>query len=223
MIVTEHETCPTYEWGHVTYGWVMSHMNESCPFRRFAMAHTKSQQDRCGVSVMSHTNGSFHVTHTNESRHVWMRHVTYEGVTSRTNESCHVYTIRVYFTGLRWLIRSHKMIVAGYESCHMWKSHVTCERVTSRMNESRHVWRSHGTYEGVMARINVSCLFHKFAVAHTKSHKIIVAEYASCQIWKRQITYGWVVCHVWMSRTGWRGANRMSYLHRSFSAKEPYD
>jgi len=55
-------------------------------------------------------------TQIKESRHMWMSHVTYLGVTSHVNKSCHI-----------------------------WMSHVTEKWVTSRMEESCHMWCASST------------------------------------------------------------------------------
>jgi len=68
---------------HVTYEWVMSHMNKSC---HIWMSHVKSEW------VMSHIN---------ESRQIWMSHVTYKWVMSHINESCHIGSFAIG-TGAMW-------------------------------------------------------------------------------------------------------------------------
>jgi len=70
-------TCYVTSISHVTYEWVMSHMNESC---HIWMSHVTYE------SVMSHIH---------ESCHIWMSHVTYEWVMSHMNESCHIWMSHV--------------------------------------------------------------------------------------------------------------------------------
>jgi len=78
---------------HVTYGWVMSHMNESC--------HV----------WMSHVKYGWVMSRMNESCHVWISHVTYGWVMSRLNESCHVWISHVTYGWVIWHIN---------EPCHIW-------------------------------------------------------------------------------------------------------
>jgi len=113
---------------HVTYEWVMSHINESCHVT-YEWFNSQVMYER----VMSHLKQSCHTwalvqpKSFIESCHIWMSRVTYEWVMSHINESCH-----------------------------MWMSHFTYEWVMSHMNESCHIWMSHVTYEWVMSHMNGS-------------------------------------------------------------------
>ena len=90
----KHKEYSTVWMSHVAYGWIMSHMNESC---HAWMSHV--------TRVMSSMNESCHTIRVTsrtsmcdewgwyESCHIWMSHVAYEWVMSNMNESCH--TIRV--------------------------------------------------------------------------------------------------------------------------------
>ena len=69
---------------HVTYEWVMSHMNTG-------MSHVTQE------GVISYVNESCHIwmsrisyKYTNESYYTWRGHITYEWVMSRMIQSCHV-------------------------------------------------------------------------------------------------------------------------------------
>jgi len=76
---------------HVTYEWVMSHMNESC---HIWMSHVTYEW------VMSHVNQSYHewMYHAiYASYHIWMSHVTYEWVISHMHESCHIWISHVTY------------------------------------------------------------------------------------------------------------------------------
>jgi len=135
---------------HVAYGWVISHMDESC--------HV----------WMNHVTYEWVMSRMNESCHVWMSRVTYEWVTSRIKESsrpCHMWSRNVWISYVTYQrVMSHMD-----ESCRIWMSHVTYEwnRVTyewvmSHMDKSCHVWMSRVTYQRVMSRIRgcVAWLFH---------------------------------------------------------------
>ena len=149
------DTCGTYSYvtchiriRHVTYQWIVSHMNTSC---HIWMRHVTHECD------MSHMNASCdirmsHVAHTNEScmdsprgillpdltrvthmnkrvmSHIWMSHVTH------MNASCHTY---------EWLVS------------HTWMSHVT------HMNEPCHIWMRRVLYEWVMSHRWMSHVTHK--------------------------------------------------------------
>jgi len=73
---------PRHVWrSRVTYGWVMSHWDESCPIW---MCHVASfyhlslsrVEESCHV-WMSHVAYAWVMSHMNESSHIWMSHVTY--------------------------------------------------------------------------------------------------------------------------------------------------
>ena len=88
---------------HVTFEWVMSYT------RLTFLVDCISRGGHAHIHTHTHnrTLSSYNI---NESCHIWMRHFTYEWVTSHMNESRHI-----------------------------WMSHVTYEWVTSHMNESCHV------------------------------------------------------------------------------------
>ena len=83
---------------HVTYGWVMAHMDESW--------HV----------WMSHVIYEWVMSYMNESWHIWMSHVTYGWVMSYMDESCHTWMSHVTYGWVMSYID---------ESCHVWMSHVT--------------------------------------------------------------------------------------------------
>jgi len=134
--------------------WVMSHMShvthESCHFRKGSLLIL-------GVKWMT-------VTRMNQSvlSHVWMSHVTWEGVMShvwtshvtRMHKSCHTY---------EWVMSHIWMSHVAHmnESCRTYEwvmSHICISHVT-HMNESyhtyewvmSHIWMSHITWEGVLS------------------------------------------------------------------------
>jgi len=100
---------------HGTCDWVMAHtqkdMEESRHKKKWMSARLV-----CGKSAVTcapvHMRESSHI---NESCHILISCVTYEGVISHMDESCHI-----------WM--SH--VTHINESCHIWNSHVT------HMNES---------------------------------------------------------------------------------------
>jgi len=103
------ETMPS----HVTYEWVMSHLNESCHI------------------WMSHVTYEWVMSHMNESCRIWMSRISYkwvtshayEWVTSRVNESWRICVCRS-----AQMQRRSKMGL-----WHTWTSHVICIWVTSHM------------------------------------------------------------------------------------------
>jgi len=141
---------------HVTYEYVVSHMNESC-HRQMPWASKCRWQ--------SHINASCH------RRHAWMGHVTYASVMShmnmsRMNHSCHIWICRVTY---EWVMSqtnvlgvevqmtiTYKCVMSQTsrmnESCHVCISHVTYEYVT--YEQSCHIWICRVTYEWVMSHMN---------------------------------------------------------------------
>jgi len=138
---------------HVTYQWVMSRINESCPMWT-AQGHWRSCPPASWVVS--------HVSHLNESRAylIWM-----SCVMSHINEACHMRMshIRLWTTSkalipcLQTLILLLKsefthlgkkkpwMIFLTWLIASIVVSHVMYEWFMSHMNESCHVWISHVT------------------------------------------------------------------------------
>jgi len=122
----------------------------------------------------------------NESRHIWMRHVTYEWVTSHMNETCHIWMSHVTW---EW---------------------VTSECVTSRENEAYQMcilrWVNHtGGSEWVMSRMNESChIWTSYVwishVTHVTGDRPIKEEH-SVRLW--HVTYEWVMSHINHARHTW--------------------
>jgi len=83
--------------GHVTYEFVMSHMNALClmwmsrVIYEFIMSHIIAS---CLI-WMSRVTYEFVISHMNVSCHIWMSHATYEWVMSHMNASCLTWMSRV--------------------------------------------------------------------------------------------------------------------------------
>ena len=136
----------TYEWvmphmdeschvglGRVTYEYIMLHMNKSCNssfiqliFLLCELCNTWISHVTCAIS---HVTWECVTSRMNELCHIWIRHVTCGWVISFMNESCHSSFIQLIFLLC--------------ESCHVWMSHVTCAM-------------SHLAYEWVMFYIWVN-------------------------------------------------------------------
>jgi len=130
----------TYASSHVTYEWVMSHMNESCHVR--GISHIWMSDITYGC-VVSRTNDLCHICI--KTCHIWMSHVmnesyhTYEWVLSRIIESCHTWMNRFiyeWFMSHRFCAGSKGVIALVHDSCHIcikschvWMSHVMQYRV----------------------------------------------------------------------------------------------
>ena len=140
--------------------------------------------------------------------HIWISHVTNQGVVWYVNRSCHIWMSHV--TCYEWvmshvtatdssLTATHCNVTYEWvmshtnESCPIRMSRVKYEWVMSHMNESCHVWMSHVTYEWVVSHINESC--HVWMIHMTRS----------CYTRMSQVTHKWVMsrmnesCHTWMS------------------------
>ena len=78
------------ELSHVSYEWVLLHMNESCHIwmRHVAYEWGMSRMNETCHIWVSHVTYEWVMSHMNESCHIWMRHVAYEWVMSHMNESC---------------------------------------------------------------------------------------------------------------------------------------
>jgi len=93
LVTCVHEPCHICM-SHVTYEWVMSHVNGSCyihaGFARHLSLHVKYVQESWHV-CMSHVTYEWVMSRMNESCHVWMSHVTYEWVMSHTCRICSIF------------------------------------------------------------------------------------------------------------------------------------
>ena len=123
---------------HVTYKWVISHMNASCPYDI-----CMREEDSTWMS---------HVTY------AWMSHVTYECIMSiwrvhawwrfNMNKSCHICMNESCHTQMSHV--TYECIMCQYDMClrdedSTRMSHVTYEWDMSHMNESCQIWVNHVT------------------------------------------------------------------------------
>jgi len=154
---------------HVTYEWVRFHkhwcyqtsycpMDESIPTWMTWMRH---------VAWRSHVTHKRVMSHTDESCHMWMNHVTQAQVLqnialwmsqlTKTTTMDDSITIRIsHVTYWEVVSRTNESCHASTDAimhcpidewCDIEISHDTCEWVTSHMNESCHIWMSHVTYK----------------------------------------------------------------------------
>jgi len=120
---------------HVTYGWVMSHMNESC---HIWMSHVTHKWDMSNMdaschiwmSHVAHTKGCLSTFMKGKSCHIWMSHVAH-------SQSCHIWMSHVAsYVTYQWVMSRTQR--GAYR-------HVSHERVMSHMDESCFIWMSHVT------------------------------------------------------------------------------
>jgi len=119
----------------------------------------------------------------NESRHVWMSHVTYEWVMSHMNKSCHIWTSHVQYDKPR-----------QWDMC---MSNVTYEWVMSQMtlsacpwgwhvfNITCHIWTIHVRYEWVMVTYDKRrqwdmCMSHVTWISHVVCYSFGVSLRRAC-------------------------------------------
>ena len=141
-----------------TYGCESCHMQMSHMTRANALRHTRMGPSH--LRIHRCFTESCH-TYQRVKSHVWMRHITYEWVTSRMNESRH--TWMCYVTH-EWVRRSCEYVVR----CTLQRTATHCNilqhtptnqrrirRIRRRFTESchtqeciqSHIWMSHVTYE----------------------------------------------------------------------------
>jgi len=111
----------SYVWmSHITYEWVMSHMDESCHIWTIHITYER---------VMSHTN---------ESCHIRMSHVVHEWGLSHMNEACQIWTSHVTLPLPLSVDRWGEWGMSHMpESCPLRVSHVTHKQVTNEWGRSR--------------------------------------------------------------------------------------
>jgi len=128
---------------HVTYEWVMSHMNESC-----------------------HVAYEWVISHMNQPCSMWMSHVPYEWVTSHMNESCHTWLSHV----APYSVMYHSVCSVIHEPCH--KHEWVMSRMTvTYVNGSRHVRRSRAMYEWIRSYIEIGHSTHQ--ISHSTHQWVI--------------------------------------------------
>ena len=154
---------------HVTYEWVISHMNESC---HIWVSHIRVisewNDDICSIrfafissewdirSILRHV--SF-VCVRHDSFLTWLINMWYDSLIS---SECDI-----------WSLHSERSMSNVDESCHIWMSHVTYKWVTYKWvtykwvtykwlirmcytRHSFHIWNLHFAYKWVMSRLNKS-------------------------------------------------------------------
>ena len=168
---------------HVTYEWVMSHMNESC--------HTCDRVRHLGSSVDSISAADVWESPAlaPDIHHYYLykvcSHVTYEWVMSHIVH--HYYLHKAYSHVTHEWVMSHMN-----ESCHTWMSHVTHDWVMSHMNESCHTWMSHVTHEWVMSHMTESCHIWISRMSHgifERVFYVLSCKSEPCRIWMSHVTY----------------------------------
>jgi len=121
---------------HVTYEWVMSHMNKSC---RVYMSHVTHEWDMS--HWISHAIYEWVTSRVHNSCHRWICYVTYACVKSQMNESCHkrqcywlvtIGTIVWFGSKLYKLSRAlfQRMWDGGSEGCRIRQLQKNCQMVT---------------------------------------------------------------------------------------------
>ena len=144
----------------------------------------------------------------NESRHIWMSHVTCEWVMSREDASRHISMGHVTYmdeskvseSRLPWATAA-RFQRATYESCY------TYEQVMFHMNESRHVWTSHVTYGRVTSHMNAPSQTNtnESCLPSTTAARLQRATYerVMSHVWTSHVPYKWVTSHINESRHIW--------------------
>jgi len=145
---------------HVTYEWVMSHMNESCHIW---------MSDFTYESVMSHMN---------ESHHIWMSHVTYEWVMSHMNESCLTHeweSCRKYEWATHMNVSSHtyKRVkhatrINEWDIARRRVCYLTCRAFSIARQKKRKKARSWNSTKTCVL-LNLSCFFNSMTKKNKKT------------------------------------------------------
>jgi len=157
---------------HVSYEWVMSGVNDSCPAPMSHVSeewllsiihgaclvwtsHIWYEWVICSMSLSclvwtSHISYVWVMCRMNEPCPARMSHTSYEQVTSRMSLSCLYMTYHSRRrTGLKNVTFSDipQIVSVRNESWRMWISYVTYEGVMPHMNELHHLGRSHVTHK----------------------------------------------------------------------------
>ena len=162
------------------------------------------------------------ISYPNESRQIWMRHVTYESIMAQMNVSCNMWMIfnlpgRMYIYVYIFMSRMNE----SCHTCHVWMSHVThmnasclssfLERIPESFLSvpkpliyiySRHVWMSHVATKRMplisqdLVHMNES--YHTWVMSHMNESRltfewVMSHMNESCHIWMSHVTYEWVM------------------------------
>jgi len=201
---------------HVTWKWVMSHLNESCH------------------AWMSHGTYQFCMLHMNESCHIWVRqrygcccapgigaqvfiavwmsHVTHKWVMSHMNESCHNESCH---TWARQSYECCRNAMLRYSSRHPLVSHFIHTRIMSHMDEWCHVTHEWVMLQWVMLQWVMSHVSSRQSdercrnavLKHSSRYSLVISFInelcrtwmshvmshmnESCHVWMGHVTYGW--------------------------------
>jgi len=137
-----NESCHIWA-SHVTYEWVMSHMNESCLHLCLtSTSHAISHVSKSCHIWMSHVTYEWVMSHMNESCHIWMTRVSYEWVMSHMNESCLLLCLTSTSHAISHVSKMYTHIYIYIYSCPMWMSHVP-RSVSHEWVMQHTMWVSH--------------------------------------------------------------------------------
>jgi len=166
---------------HVTFGWVISRMNES---RDMWMSHMTCEW------VMSHMN---------ESCHIWISHVTYEWIMSHTNasmshmnESCHIWMRQCHIWVMSWAMcnKATSHVTHIIKSCHTYESVTSyiCADHAVRVRGHTKSWAQEHLkiYTWAPRNMNIRILIHNCWSRSTSS-------------WAHEVMGTWVSTNIHMS------------------------
>ena len=204
MMHQSHATCARVMSNHVTYDAIMCvggdipspNCNTHTIYRKYAcvMSHMMIPQSHGTYSwVMSHitslrVSATFHLStviyifqllYTDESWHIRMRHVTYDG----PSQSWHIWMSRATY---KWCITMRRSFQSPCtdESWHILLGRVTYEWVMSYMRESCHIWVSHVTYVMYHMGEPIPITVYTWVMPHILG---------SCHIWVSRMSES---CHI---------------------------
>jgi len=160
---------------HVTYEWVVSDMNESCPI------------------WMSHVTYEWVMSYMNESCHIWMSHVTYEWVMHVTHEwSMTIWMSTATHCNNTATHNRHTRLIHMF----MPHSYVAWEWVMSHVNTSCPIWISHVTHEWrINIWISLACRNSFMCVTWLIHACDMTCSYGA---WRIHMWHDWFLRNIWM-------------------------